>query len=997
MTPPGPDAPGSPDRPVEIRVLGAVTVQLAGRLVPIGDAKHRLMLAMLVAAEGRRISTAQLISQIWGDDPPRTAPDLIYSYASDLRRNLARGLEGAAPVLPRHNGGGYRLVVGRSQVDLYVFRDLASRARSLAGTDPGQAVALWRQGLALWGTGTRGNPGDGPFTDLTVSAVADCQWLKDYRPALREEYRAALIACFETELRLGEDERLIPELADLAAADPLDERIAGLLMVAYYRGGRQAQATRLYRDTRQRLSTDLGVEPSQQLKGLYRKFLNQDPSLSLVDPPGPEPGEEPESAHLRSRRGHQAAGPAGIPAAGPAGIPAAVSRPDASLSRPISGLPGADRHFTGRDRELDVLVRSVTDQDGPPVCVVSGMAGVGKTAFVVHAARQVAGQFPDGTLFIDLHGNTAGHEPLTPADALDRLLRRIGIDGERIPPSVDERAALYRRLLAGRQMLILLDDARDAAQVRPLLPGEPGCAVVITSRLRLTALDEGREVPLDVLGQADAEALFRSIVGTERLLAEPDADATLARIVRRCWRLPLAIRIAAARHRARPLHALADLEARMSDAHAALTELEDDDRSVAASFNMSLTDLPAELRRSFALLAVHPGPDLDASAAAALMGLPRTEAVRHLDGLVARHLLTEHARGRYRFHDLIAVFARDYALAPMPAAERTAALRRIIDYSLRAAEVADSLITPHRFRVPLDVADRTAALPPLPDYDTALTWLTAEQANLADACVAAGESGLDKSCWQLAYTLRGYYFLTKHWQSWLRTHQAALAAARRCGDVRAEAMTVNNLGLAHLELGHHAAATACYEDARRLFAAVGDLHGEQTARANLAWIRFAEHEYTDFLREIRPVLDFYRQAGAERNAAITQRGIGLAEAELGQTEAAVADLRQALDDFTRLGLHLDAIMTVNGLGETYQRAGDHANAADAFESSLIASQRYGSEFEYARARHRLGQLAADAGNPEQARQHWHRALDDYRRLGAPQAVDLHARLTELDA
>jgi DNA-binding SARP family transcriptional activator/tetratricopeptide (TPR) repeat protein len=953
-------------------VLGVITVRLAGQRVPIGDAKHRLMLAMLVAAEGRQISTAQLISQIWGDDPPRTAPELIYSYASDLRRNLAHGLEGAQ-LLPPHHGGGYRLVVGRDDVDLYMFRDLASRARSLAEPDPGQAVALWRQALTLWGTGARGDPGPGPFTDLTASAVADCQWLKDYRPALREEYRAALIACFETELRLGEHERLIPELADLTAVDPLDERTAGLLMIAYYRSGRPAQATRLYRNLRERLSADLGVEPSQRLKALYQRFLNQDPSL---DPP-----ERAASPLERTSPAEQTK-------------PDSAHQPDAPPPRPISGLPGADRHFTGRDRELAALTRSLTDPASKPVCVVSGMAGAGKTALVVHAARQVGEQFPGGTLFIDLHGNTIGHEPLTPADALDRLLRRIGIDGAMIPPSVDERAALYRDLFAGRQMLILLDDAHDAAQVRPLLPGEPGCAVVITSRRRLTALDEAQAVPLDVLDQADAETLFCSIVAADRPLAEP---GTLARIVQRCGRLPLAIRIAAARHRASPLQTLADLEARMSDAHAVLTELEDDDRSVAASFNVSLTDLPADQRRSFALLAAHPGTDLEPGAVAALIGRPRAEAVRHLDALVARHLLTEHARGRYRFHDLIAVFARRYALAAMPAVEQAAALRRIIDYSLRAAELADSLITPHRFRIPLDVADRTATLPPLHDYDTALTWLTAEQANLADACVAAGESGLDTSCWQLAYTLRGYYFLTKSWPPWIWTHQAALAAARRCGDVRAEAMTVSNLGLAHIEQGNHAVATTYYEDALRLFADVHDPHGEQTARANLAWIKFAAHKYTDFLRQIRPVLDFYRQTGAERNAAITQRGIGLAEAGLGHTDAAVTSLRQALDDFTRLGLHLDAVMTLNGLGEAYQQAGDLTRAVDAFESASVASKRYGSTFEHARARYRLGQLAADAGDPDQARRHWNQALEDYRRLGAPQAIDVRTRLAQLDA
>ena len=439
MTPPG---SGSPDRPVEIRVLGVIMVQLAGQRIPIGDAKHRLMLAMLVAAEGRQISTAQLISQIWGDDPPRTARDLIHSYASDLRRNLARG-QGAAQMLPRHNGGGYRLVVGRSDVDLYVFRDLSSRARSLAGTDPGPAVALWRQALALWGNGIRGDPGDGPFTDLTASAVADCQWLKDYRPALQEEYRAALIACFETELRLGEHERLIPELADLAAADPLDERIAGLLMTAYYRSGRQAQATRLYQSIRGRLRTNLGVEPGQPLKELYQRFLNQDPSL---DSP----------VRATPHRGGGAS-------------------PDLSNGQLIVGeIPREPPAFVTRET-LAQLAEAARSGPAAVVCAVTGLRGVGKTQLAAAYARD---RIARGCRLVGWV-NAESRDSLL--GDLARVAKAAGVADPEGDSAESARRLRDHLTVRASESLLVLDNAADPDLIRPFMPAAGNTQVVITS------------------------------------------------------------------------------------------------------------------------------------------------------------------------------------------------------------------------------------------------------------------------------------------------------------------------------------------------------------------------------------------------------------------------------------------------------------------------------------------------------------------------------------
>ncbi len=679
----------------------------------------------------------------------------------------------------------------------------------------------------------------------------------------------------------------------------------------------------------------------------------------------------------------------------PAPVP--VPGPATPAGQPISGLPRADPYFTDRDLELRHLVEAIGGPGRRSVCAIYGMGGSGKTALAVRAAYDLKVTFPDGVIFLDLHGYAGHRPPLTAAEILHRLVRRLRVDGAAIPAEFDELVAFYRDLLQGRQLLVVLDNARDAAQVALALPGPGACAAIVTSRRRLAALDEAVALNLDVLPEHEGVRLFSSVVGVDRLRDEPNAGAVLTRIVDLCGRLPLAIRIAAARHRARATQSLADLAAKLSDETERLTELDDEDRSVAASFRISLTDLPDSTARTFALLALHLGGDFDAFAAAALADLSVADVARQLGQLADRHLIIERASGRYQFHDLVAMFGRRYAREALPAGEQSTSLRRLADYFLRTAELADLRITPHRYRVPLVVLDRVVASPALPDYTAALDWLTKEQTNLVQACVAAGAAGFDVTCWQLAFTLRGYYFVTKDWQPWLVTHEAALAAARRCGDARAEAMIVNNLGLAHLEQGDTDQAAGYYENARRLFTAIGDRHGEHTVRANLAWLRYGEQRYREFLAEMRPVLAFYREEGADRNAAITLRGIGLAEAELGDTDQAINDLLRALDTFERLGLRIDTAMTWNGLGKTYQHGGDTDRATAAFSNAVVAAEQSGSLFEQARAQQRLGALAAAAGNRFGAREHWTLAWDGYRRLRAAEAEQVRHALDALDA
>ena len=395
------------------------------------------------------------------------------------------------------------------------------------------------------------------------------------------------------------------------------------------------------------------------------------------------------------------------------------------------------------------------------------------------------------------------------------------------------------------------------------------------------------------------------------------------------------------------------------------------------------------------LLALHLDGSFDAYAVAAISDISEHEAEGHLRYLADRHLLTDHSPGRFQFHDLVAAFARQHGSVVVPLAERTTALHRLADYFLRTAELADRQITPHRYRIQLDLLSRPAAVPAMPDYETALRWLTTENGNLAQVCLASAAAGLDEVCWQMAYTLRGYYFLTKRWQPWTATHEAALAATQRCGDRRAEAMISNNLGLAHLEQHAPQLAAGYYQRARELFSAAGDEHGSHTARANLAWLYYEQGHYRRFVDEMQPVYDFYSRENSERNAAITRRGIGLAQAALGRTSEATADLLAALEVFERLNLRMDAAMTLNALGELHQRTGDARRAVEVLNRAVTVAQRSGSGFEETRAHYRLGQLAAAAGDTKEARRRLSLALEGYQTLRAPQAEQVREELDVL--
>ncbi|MGH8574305.1 MAG: tetratricopeptide repeat protein, partial [Gammaproteobacteria bacterium] len=360
---------------------------------------------------------------------------------------------------------------------------------------------------------------------------------------------------------------------------------------------------------------------------------------------------------------------------------------------------------------------------------------------------------------------------------------------------------------------------------------------------------------------------------------------------------------------------------RLTDERDRLVELDDGERSVASAFLLSFQELPAEERRLFELLALHPGPETDTGAAAALADADRRQANYLLERLLDAHLIVQQVVGRYRFHDLVRAFASDQALADLPGAAREAAMDRLLDYYLHTADLADRLITPHRLRIPLDIGRPPTVTPRLTDFQDALQWITTELPNLVAACRAAAAHGRDVKCWQLAFTLRGPCFLTKAWDAWLETHELALGAARRIGDRKAEAITLNNLGLVLIERGELDVASTSYQHALALFQELGDRHGATNSLANYAWVHHYRGDHRRAVRDLQSAYQSYARAGSRRNAAISLRGIGIFKAALGEFADAVHDIEAALQACNELGLDLDATMALNCLGSTRHRMG----------------------------------------------------------------------------
>ncbi|MCA1186707.1 MULTISPECIES: tetratricopeptide repeat protein [unclassified Saccharopolyspora] len=660
-------------------------------------------------------------------------------------------------------------------------------------------------------------------------------------------------------------------------------------------------------------------------------------------------------------------------------------------------LPSAPHSFMGRDAQLGTLhagLRAEEAQDGsPPIVLLCGTAGVGKTALAVQWGHQVRDRFPDGQLYANLQG-FGPVEPVEPAEILGRFLRALGIPAGNVPGDPDERAALYRTTLSPLRVLVVLDNAASERQVRPLVPGSSRSHVVVTSRRVLSGListDGAELLQLDALSGESSTALLRMLVGNR----VDDESGAAGELVRFCCGLPLALRVVGQLASTRPLTPLAELAAELADERSQLDVLEAEDdpaTDARAVFSWSYDKLSDEAARAFRMFGVHPGRELDRYAAAALLDTSPRDANRALDALVRAHLLTQPISGRFSMHDLLRVYAMEKAQEHDTGPAREAALRRMFEYYLHAAERADKILTPGRYRISL--AGETRESPELPDHESALRWFESELPNVS-ALLPTERIARDPDLWQMAYTLRGYFFISKHWEEWVRTHELALAAAQQASDRHAEAHTRNNLGLALLEQGLLREASEHYEVARELFRNVGDEHGVSNAMANLATVLHHRNVLEAALRENEEVLARYEDVGNDRNVAITLRSAALVEIDLGRFGAAISRLRRALSIFQDRELHVDAAMALNGLGEAHLPAGNPDEARRAHEQALTLGAECGSGFEQARALEGLGRVALGEGDGASAREFWEDALGRYRRLGAPEAQQLVHELEQL--
>src|SRR6266851_1969733 len=681
----------------------------------------------------RVISRGELVDAVWGQDPPVSAEGGIYTYVAGLRRVIEpnRSLRGPGRVLVSA-GAGYVLHLVPGQPDAVAFEQDLVRARQLRKTgDPAGAVAALNSALALWrGIAFAGVPG--PFAETERIRLGELR-------SMAAEERADVL------LSLGRHEEVVPDLTAMVADHPLRERMRGLLMIALYRCGRHAEALRVFQDGRRVLAEELGIDPGSDLSRIHQQVLTMDPALATPDGPALLDGDATgtgsalDDGHLRPR-----------PASTVLPVPAQL---------PLDA-PG----FSGRHEELGLLhamlpARSAAPDESVPIVVISGTAGTGKTALAVRFGRQVAKLFPDGQLYVNLRGLDPATPPIEPAEVLRFFVDALGGPPHRIPADTEGRSALFRSLLDGKRMLIVLDNARNVAQVRPLLPGSPGSLVVVTSRNEMTGLvaAEGAvPLTLDVLSYAEAHEMLARRLGQDRVAAEPEAADE---IISSCARLPLALGIAVGRAAGRPKRPLGELAAELRDARGRLDALEADDAvtDVRAVLSWSYDQLPEPAARMFRLLGVHPGPDISLSAAASLAAMTRAEAGAALRELTRTHMVAEYLPARFTFHDLLRTYAADQAERHDSEPERRAALHRMLDHYLHTAIAASQRFSPHRPPLRLTPPQPGVLPADMADKEQAMAWFDAEVPVLFALISYAGANGFDTHAWQISWALGPFF------------------------------------------------------------------------------------------------------------------------------------------------------------------------------------------------------------------------------------------------
>ncbi|MEV4010826.1 BTAD domain-containing putative transcriptional regulator [Nonomuraea angiospora] len=979
-------------------VLGPVRAWRDGQELDLGTPLQRSILGMLLLREGHAVTPNEMIDAVWGEDAPPRALGALRTYVSRLRTVLEPDRPARSrPELLTSIGRGYALRLPDGSLDLVRFeRGVHDSESARKGGRLREAAKGLREALSLF----EGEPLAG-----TVGPYSEHQ-----RDRLVERRISVVETLMDVDLELGNHAKVVSELIALTADHPLREKLRAQLMLAYYRCGRQGDALNVFTETREALIEELGIEPGPELAALHQRILAADPTLAAAEVPAEEPAEEPEQ------------------------------RQAPRLPRPAQ-LPAAVNDFTGR-KEIAVRLRTLlsaqssaqSSAEGVPVVAVSGIGGVGKTALAVHVAHLAEDLFPDGQLYADLRGYT--DEATMPESALGGFLRALGIPPDIVPDGLPERAALYRSILADRRILVLLDNARDAEQVSQLLPGSPGCAAIVTSRGKLADLPSARLIDLDVMEPGEALSLFASVAGAERVSAEHGAAMD---VVAACGFLPLAVRIVAARLAARPSWTVASLVPRLADEQRRLDELRVGNLAVEATFALGYGQLAPAQARAFRLLSLSKGPDISTGAAAAVLAVSQFEAESVLESLVDASLLEAPAPGRYRFHDLLKLFARRQLDKTERPEAKAQALHRLLGFYLASAQSAHSLAYEGSM-IPANIVTISEGLS-FTSVDEAVAWLIAEgdslfaAINQAAASAVAGEQLLPAG--DLLVAMEPLLEAGTHTREFAQGTRAVLSAAQRLGDQGSELRSRYVLGRVLFADNQLKAAESHFRVVHELSTARGEKIVTGEVLNALAVVVGRQRRHIEALELFDAAMRFYRANNVPAGEALVLSYSARDHLGLGRPADAIAAAEKGLALFTEIGsgagtararYHLGIVLSRVGrlteavhhhaeclaffraskqrvweqrvcsrLAETFIAAGRHPEAVRHAEQALVVSREIGHPYGEALSLTVLGKALRGLGSTTRSLECLRQAFEIFSRLGAPEAGDLKALIEAIPA
>ncbi|MGW2827605.1 AfsR/SARP family transcriptional regulator [Streptomyces sp. NPDC001286] len=995
-------------------MLGPVRAWHADRELDLGSPQQRAVLAALLLRRGHPVSLAELVDAVWGVEPPAAAVSVLRTYVSRLRKVLEPGRGPEDP--PRtivSVGDGYRACVPEQALDLAVFeRRTADAAKAAAAGEESTAAQLLHDALDGWpGAALAGLPGP----------LAESE-----RARLAEERLSALETRLDLDVRLGRHGQVIAELLSLTGEHPLREELCRLLMLALYRSGRQAEALAAYRRTRATLVTELGIEPGAPLRDLHARILATDASLTAgasswstpadsdSPPTAPPSGSAPQPTRASGTPQRDETQPSATPTtpaalttpSTPSAARAATPQAETPARRPpyaprLAQLPADLPTFTGREAELKATLGMLPlDGSAPATLVISaigGMAGVGKTTLAVHLAHRVADRFPDGQLCVNLRGFDPTGSVMSSHEAIRVLLDALGVPPQRLPAGLEAQTALYRSVLAERRVLILLDNARDAEQVRPLLPGSPGCFVIVTSRNQLTGLVAGEgahPLTLNQLTPAEAHEFLARRLGAARLEREPGA---VDEIISRCALLPLALAVVAARAATHPDFPLSAIAEELRDSDDSLDAFAGDDITidVRTVFSLSYEALSAPAARLFRLLGLHAGPDLSSPAAAALAGLTPRETRGLLVELTRAHLLTEYFPGRYTLHDLLRVYAAERVRAEETPRDRDLAVERMLSWYLHTAAAAYPLITPNRNPIPLDPPPAFCRPLSFTTLDQAVDWCETERSNLVGAVHQAADSGQPSIAWQLPAVLWGFFYLRSHLGDWLDTTRTGLSAARAAQDSRGEAQALADAAAALRSNERFDEAIELFHRSIVVCRELGDMDGRLRAVGNLGDAYLHTGRLDKAVEYSRRGLALDRAVGNIWGEGIALSNLGDAYQQLGRFDEAVDCLEQALTVLRESGNRWVEGVALDVLGTVHHRLGARDRAVAYYRQALDAHRDIGNRWGEGHTLGHLGDVQLAAGEQEAADGSWRQALGIFAEFDHPDAAKIQEKLHSL--